>query len=97
MDGLTEDDIYHPELMAVLDGKKNISVSFWWWGGKWGSDEDLAEQAIEIIRKRGKASATMLQRTLNVGFARAARIMDMLEERGVVGPQDWAKAREIMI
>ncbi|KKS76780.1 MAG: cell division protein, partial [Parcubacteria group bacterium GW2011_GWB1_42_9] len=43
----------------------------------------------------GKASASYLQRKLKVGYARAARLLDMLEERGVIGPGDGAKAREI--
>lgn len=50
-----------------------------------------------MIRETRKASATLLQRRLNLGFARAARIMDELESRGVVGPQEGAKAREIYI
>lgn len=57
----------------------------------------MIEQAIEVIRETRKASATLLQRRLNLGFARAARIMDELESRGVVGPQEGAKAREIYI
>jgi len=44
-----------------------------------------------------KASATMLQRKLGVGFARAARIMDILEEQGIIGPQEGAKPREIYV
>ncbi|USN57154.1 MAG: hypothetical protein H6766_01430 [Candidatus Peribacteria bacterium] len=46
-----------------------------------GSDEDLVEEAIKIIAETRKASATLLQRKLNVGFARAARILDTLEEK----------------
>lgn len=62
-----------------------------------GDDDALVEDAIQLISETGKASATMLQRKLGVGFARAARIMDMLEERGVVGPQEGAKPREVLI
>lgn len=50
-----------------------------------------------MISETRKASATLLQRKLNIGFARAARIMDELEERGVIGPQDGARAREIFL
>ena len=57
----------------------------------------LVNQAIVVISETRKASATLLQRKLNVGFARAARIMDILEERGVVWPADGAKPRDIFI
>jgi S-DNA-T family DNA segregation ATPase FtsK/SpoIIIE len=53
-----------------------------------GNDDELVDQAIQVILQTRKASATLLQRKLGVGFARAARIMDILEERGVIGPQD---------
>ena len=66
-------------------------------GGSWGDDEELIQQAIQVIAQTRKASATLLQRKLNVWFARAARIMDQLEERGIVWPQDGAKPREIFI
>ncbi|MBU0626011.1 hypothetical protein KKG31_05260 [Patescibacteria group bacterium] len=52
---------------------------------------------MEVILQTRKASATLLQRKLNVGFARAARIMDILEDRGYIGPQDGAKARDIFM
>jgi len=95
MQWLTENDIYHPDVMSALDGKKNFVMDK---GSGWGgADEELIERAIQIISQTGKASATMLQRKLNVGFARAARIMDALEERWIVGPQEWAKAREVLI
>ncbi|NOZ44355.1 MAG: hypothetical protein GXP45_04395 [bacterium] len=55
------------------------------------------ERAIQVIAQTRKASATLLQRKLNVGFARAARIMDALEERGIVGPQEGAKPRDVYL
>jgi S-DNA-T family DNA segregation ATPase FtsK/SpoIIIE len=55
------------------------------------------EQAIQVIGQTRKASATLLQRKLNIGFARAARVMDILEEKGLIGPQDGAKPRDIFI
>jgi S-DNA-T family DNA segregation ATPase FtsK/SpoIIIE len=55
------------------------------------------EQAIQVISQTRKASATLLQRKLNIGFARAARVMDILEEKGLIGPQDGAKPRDIFI
>jgi S-DNA-T family DNA segregation ATPase FtsK/SpoIIIE len=62
-----------------------------------GTDEDLYEQALEIIKRNQKASATMLQRHLKVGYSRAARLIDMLEEGGVVGPSRGSKPREVYV
>jgi S-DNA-T family DNA segregation ATPase FtsK/SpoIIIE len=62
-----------------------------------GEDEQLYEQAREIIVRAGKASTSLLQRRLRLGYARAARLVDMLEERGVVGPADGAKPRDILM
>ncbi len=60
-------------------------------------EEPLYEEAKKVVLEYKKASASLLQRRLRVGYARAARILDMLEENGVVGPQDGAKPREIYI
>ncbi len=60
-----------------------------------GDDDDLYEAARESVIEAGKASASYLQRKLKVGYARAARLLDMLEERGVIGPGDGAKPREV--
>lgn len=60
-----------------------------------GEDDDMYEEARELVIKTGKASASYLQRKLKLGYARAARIMDMLEERGVISPGDGAKPREV--
>ncbi len=65
--------------------------------GEGGDDDDeLYEQAKEEVLKAGKASTSYIQRRLRVGYARAARLVDLLEERGVVGPGDGAKAREVI-
>lgn len=61
------------------------------------NDEQLVEQAIEIIRTTGKASASLFQRRMKLGYARAARIIDQLEEKGIVGPVMGSKPREILI
>lgn len=61
-----------------------------------GEDELLSE-AKDLIMRSGKASASLLQRRLRVGYARAARILDLLEERGIIGPGEGAKPREILI
>jgi len=59
--------------------------------------DELLEEAKEILIKAGKASASLLQRRLRVGYARAARLLDLLEERGIIGPGDGAKPREILV
>ena len=58
-------------------------------------DDDLFEAAKEEVLAAGKASASFLQRRLKVGYARAARLLDILEERGIIGPGDGAKPREV--
>ena len=58
-------------------------------------DDDLYEQAREEVTRAGKASTSYLQRKLGVGYARAARLIDILEERGVIGKGDGAKPREV--
>jgi len=59
-------------------------------------DDDLMNDAKDTILRAGKASASLLQRRLRVGYARAARILDLLEEQGFIGPGDGAKPREIL-
>ena len=59
-------------------------------------DDDLYEEARETVINAGKASTSYLQRKLKVGYARAARLMDMLEERGVIGAGDGAKPRDVL-
>jgi len=58
-------------------------------------DDDLYEDAKEIVFQAGKASASLLQRRLRIGYARAARLIDILEEQKVVGPADGARPREV--
>jgi S-DNA-T family DNA segregation ATPase FtsK/SpoIIIE len=60
-------------------------------------DEELVEKCLEIIKQEGKASTSMLQRRLRLGYTRAARVVDILEQRGILGPKDGAKDREILI
>jgi S-DNA-T family DNA segregation ATPase FtsK/SpoIIIE len=60
-------------------------------------DEELVEQAIEVIRQTNRASVSILQRRLRIGYTRAARIMDLLEERGIVGPNKGAEPRDILM
>jgi len=60
-------------------------------------DEDLIQQCIEVIRSEQKASVSLMQRRLRLGYTRAARIMDELEGRGIVGPSKGAEPRDILI
>ena len=63
-----------------------------------GDRDDILEQAIELVKQRGEASASMLQRGLRIGYPRAARLMDELEELGVVGrAQSGGRTREVLI
>ncbi|MFI0348434.1 MAG: DNA translocase FtsK, partial [Chthoniobacterales bacterium] len=61
------------------------------------AEEELVEKCLEIIRQEKKASTSMLQRRLRLGYSRAARVVDILEQRGVLGPKDGARDREILI
>ena len=61
------------------------------------SDDEMFEQAKEVIAQAQKASTSLLQRRLKLGYARAARLMDMLEAEGLIGPSDGAKPREVYI
>lgn len=65
--------------------------------GEMSGEDDLLEDAKELVWRAQKASASLLQRHLRVGYARAARILDLLEEQGIIGPGDGAKPREILV
>jgi len=92
---LDEKYIYDSELMDILswistESSYDNSIISW-------DDEELIKQAIEIIKHTRKASITLLQRRLKIWFARAARLMDELEERWIVWSQEWSKPRDILI
>jgi DNA segregation ATPase FtsK/SpoIIIE, S-DNA-T family len=63
---------------------------------EFGEEDDMYDEARELIVRTGNASTSYLQRKLRLGYARAARLMDMLEERGVISPADGAKRRHVL-
>ena len=87
-EGVGREDMEQNDL--VLSAQEGLE------GGFADTDEDpLYEEAKRVVVEAGKASASLLQRRLRVGYARAARLLDILEERGVVGPADGARPREV--
>ena len=64
--------------------------------GTHGDEDELMTEAQEIIIKAGKASTSLLQRRLSIGYGRAAKILDMLEDAGIIGPSNGSKPREIL-
>jgi S-DNA-T family DNA segregation ATPase FtsK/SpoIIIE len=61
------------------------------------NDDDRYDEAKQVIMEAGKASTSYLQRKLGVGYARAARLMDIMEKRGIIGPADGSKPRSVLI
>jgi len=84
---------YEPEI------HKQLSKPVAEFGNESGIDEDeeIIQQCIEVIRSEQKASVSLMQRRLRLGYTRAARIMDELENRGIVGPSKGAEPRDILI
>lgn len=82
---------YNPKVTEHQGGTTSVG------GGYNNQDDSLTQEAKEAVIRAGKASATLLQRRLRVGYARAARLLDILEEMGVVGPADGSKARDVLI
>jgi len=79
----------HQQLSRADDSSENE--------GGIDEDEEIIQDCIEVIRSEQKASVSLLQRRLRLGYGRAARIMDELENRGIVGPSKGAEPRDILI
>jgi DNA segregation ATPase FtsK/SpoIIIE, S-DNA-T family len=82
-----ENDIRETIDAAGMDDEEEVS----------DADEELIIKCIEVVRQEQKASTSLLQRRLRLGYTRAARMVDILEQRGIVGPGEGAKAREVFL
>ncbi len=86
---------YDEDVLEKIENGKTVNIS----GNDHdaGDNDELLPRAIEIAVDTGKISASYLQRRLKIGFSRAARIVDQMEERGWIGPQDGSKPREVLL
>jgi S-DNA-T family DNA segregation ATPase FtsK/SpoIIIE len=75
-----------------LNGKGGVVMDF-----DAGGDDDMYKDAVRVVVESRKASTSLLQRRLRVGYARAARIIEQMEEQGVIGPADGARPREVLV
>ncbi|HRV76105.1 MAG TPA: DNA translocase FtsK [Candidatus Saccharimonadales bacterium] len=88
---------YNDEVVAQpvqLNGKGGVVFDG---GGGGDSDDDMYNDAVAAVMAAGKASASLLQRRLRVGYARAARLMEEMEEQGVIGPADGSRPRDVLV
>ena len=86
---------YDEDIIEKIDNGKAVNINES--SDREDEADELLPKAIEIAVDTGKISASYIQRRLKVGFSRAARIIDQMEERGLIGPQDGSKPREVLI
>lgn len=85
------------EIKAAQNGKKKSGGEVEVDTPSNGYDDEMTEKAIEVVIESGMASTTLLQRKLKLGYARAARIVDELSEKGIIGPYEGSKPRKVLI
>jgi len=89
---------YNDEVVSMpvtLNGKGGVVMDFDGNGGD--GDDDMYRDAVRVVIDSGKASASLLQRRLRVGYARAARLVENMEEQGIIGPADGARPRDVLV
>ena len=94
---ISQQEAMYDENFSNLDNEKVNSAVSPSQGEKEEYDDPLYNEVVEFVVTTGKASASLLQRKFKVGYNRAARIMDLLEERGIVGPQKGSKPRDVLV
>lgn len=87
----------YDESIVSRNGNTGSGGTINMFGGSGSENDPLFDEAKKIVMESGKASASLLQRRMKVGYARAARLLDEMEEAGIVGPADGAKPREVFM
>ena len=80
---------YNEDILSRIE-RTNVQESM-------DDSDDLLPEAIDLVVRSGQASVSMLQRRFRIGYNRAARIVDMMEARGIVGPQDGSRPRQVLM
>ncbi|NDK08917.1 DNA translocase FtsK, partial [Candidatus Gracilibacteria bacterium] len=89
------ENMYDPN---IVSGRSNTEGSIMEkYEGSQDENPEMVEKAIQVVKEARKASTSLIQRKLGLGYARAAKILDILEELGVVGPSNGSKPREVYV